>query len=96
LICIQYNIVNKKPDKLPRRHDIHGDVRSVLSRALSKSPDDRYATVGEFIHALENAGGSAGRPWGFIKVAGMVLMTAVMIGGTYGVMTMFEKEIWQS
>jgi serine/threonine-protein kinase len=40
--------------------DVPTEIDAVLTRALSRDPDDRYATAAHFSDALEEAGGSVG------------------------------------
>lgn len=40
--------------------DVPAEIDAVLNRALSRDPDDRYATAAHFSDALEEAGGSVG------------------------------------
>jgi serine/threonine-protein kinase len=56
LATLAYKIVNEAPPA-PRMHNaaLPGAVDSVISKALSKSPADRYATCGEFVNALAGA-----------------------------------------
>ena len=46
-------VVGVLPSLLPRRPDVPASVWRALERALSKEPDERYATPAEFAAALE-------------------------------------------
>lgn len=54
---ILYKIVNEPPDPvdLSQLREISPAIRSVLDRALSKDPDERYQTADELAHALRAA-----------------------------------------
>ena len=54
---ILYKIVNEAPDPvdLSQLREISPAIRSVLDKALTKDPDQRYQTADEFAHALRAA-----------------------------------------
>ena len=56
-------VVGVLPSLLPRRPEVPVSVWRALERALSKEPDERYATPAEFAAALEGSG-SFDRPSG--------------------------------
>src|SRR5262245_42507804 len=53
-------------------------VRKVLQKGLATSPNDRYATCGEFVQELEKAEHTHGDAfWGVVAVAAAVLVAAI-------------------
>ncbi|MFQ3587168.1 MAG: protein kinase [Fimbriimonadaceae bacterium] len=80
VVTITYGIINKEPIQ-PQQ--VSYPVWQVLSRAMEKSPQLRYATAGEMLAALEQAhhasksvvldsGPASVAPWGMAPGSGMV------------------------
>jgi serine/threonine protein kinase len=55
------HMYDSPPALTVRRPDLPATADSVLARALAKAPEDRYATCGEFTHALRDALSAAHR-----------------------------------
>jgi len=64
LATLTYKMVNEMPEPVRTRNAaIPPAVDTVLSRALAKSPSERYATCSEFVEALDRAlSGKAAEP----------------------------------
>ncbi|MFO0614627.1 MAG: protein kinase [Polyangiaceae bacterium] len=58
-LCIK--VAMDPPDPLRRhRPDVPEELAAVIARAYARNPDDRYATIGEFMRALEPWAGTTG------------------------------------
>jgi serine/threonine protein kinase/tetratricopeptide (TPR) repeat protein len=52
--AVVYSILNEEPTPLTSlRSNVSTELEQTVNRALMKKPEDRYETVGEFIHALK-------------------------------------------
>uniref|UniRef100_UPI002029B317 serine/threonine-protein kinase n=1 Tax=Sphaerisporangium fuscum TaxID=2835868 RepID=UPI002029B317 len=55
LALLYAHVAHDPPPLTPYRPDLPHAVNRVMARALAKSPDERYATCGEFVAALRDA-----------------------------------------
>ena len=71
---VMMNVVGREHAKLPEGLSVR--IRAALARALAKKPEDRFASCGEFVAALE--GKTARSPLSWLLIAGGVC--AIVIG----------------
>ena len=97
---IVYQIVNEEPQRVSDiNKELHGGYERVVSKALAKSPEDRYQTCMEMIAELENPGLMAEATLAYetvpeagpepkkrktgLFVAAAVAVVAILSGGAY-------------
>ena len=83
---VMMNVVGREPAKLPS--DLPKPIRLALARALAKTCEERFASCGDFVKALEGTvrvsrGGAETRSGWVWKVAACIAFFGVAAGGVW-------------
>ena len=80
---VMMNVVGREPVKLPGC--LSTCVRDSLAKAFAKKPEDRFASCGEFVTALEGKASCGGmeRKGGIGKALVILVLLAVLAGGAW-------------